>query len=110
MEFRVGDFTYLCKKVTLAPPAPDSESLNRYVGIYQNREFNIFYEILKREDGLVAKHLTNGEIALNPLAEHSFYGEYPLGQLDFELDSNNKATGFVLSTQNLSNIKFEKLH
>jgi CubicO group peptidase (beta-lactamase class C family) len=109
MEFRIADFTYLCEKVTLNPPVLSEKELEQYVGVFQNVEFNTFYETLLVENQLVAKHLTNGEITLQPLSENIFYGEYPLGELDFQINSEGKVTGFVLSGQNFENIKFIKL-
>jgi hypothetical protein len=109
MEFRVADFTYHCEKVTLNPPVLTEKELKQYVGVFQNSEFSAFYEILLVENQLVAKHLTNGEIPLHPLSENSFYGEYPLGALDFQSNSEGKVSGFVLSGQNFENIRFLKL-
>ncbi|MBE0653316.1 MAG: beta-lactamase family protein [Bacteroidales bacterium] len=109
MEFRIADFTYHCEKVTLNPPILSEKELEKYAGVYQNMEFNTYYETLLIENNLVAKHLTNGEITLQPLSENIFYGEYPLGELDFQINSEGKVNGFVLSGQNFENIKFIKL-
>jgi hypothetical protein len=109
MEFRIADFIYHCEKITLNPPVLSDKELEQYVGVFQNIEFNTFYETLLVENQLIAKHLTNGEITLHPLSENIFYGEYPLGELDFQINSEGIVTGFMLSGQNFENIKFVKL-
>jgi CubicO group peptidase (beta-lactamase class C family) len=109
MKFQIADFTYHCEKVTLNPPILSEKELEQYVGVYQNVEFNTFYEAILVDNQLVARHLTNGEIRLQPLLEGIFYGGYPLGELDFQLNEAGEVNGFVLSGQNLENIKFIKL-
>lgn len=108
MEFQIADFTYYCEKVNLNPPVLSEKELEKYIGVYQNVELNTFYEILVIENSLVAEHLTNGKIILQPLLENIFYGEFPLGELDFQFNLEGKVSGFVLSGQNLENIKFLK--
>ncbi|SMG35685.1 CubicO group peptidase, beta-lactamase class C family [Marivirga sericea] len=110
MEFRIGDMNYQCEKIEVNPPVLSLDELKVYEGIYKNEEFNIFYELLLKEDKLVAKHLTNGEIILNPLSENSFYAEYPLGELNFKLSQNGEVKGFTLSGQNYNDITFVKVN
>ncbi|MEM7551534.1 MAG: serine hydrolase domain-containing protein [Bacteroidota bacterium] len=110
MDFRIADFNYTYEKVNLNPPVLEKDELEKYVGVFKNEEFNIFYEVLIMENKLIAKHLTNGEIILNPLSKNSFYAEYPLGELDFKLDTEGGVKAFVLSGQNFNNIKFLKVN
>ena len=110
MDFRIADMSYTYEKVNLNPPVLEKEDLKKYVGIFKNKEFSIYYDIVIINNKLVAKHLTNGEIALSPLAKNSFYANYPLGELEFMLDSEGHATSFVLSGQNFSNVKFLKIN
>ncbi|XLS27990.1 serine hydrolase domain-containing protein [Flavobacteriaceae bacterium M23B6Z8] len=110
MEFRISDMNYYCEKIDFNPPVFSKEELEAYVGIYKNKEFNVFYELLMIEDNLVAKHLTNGEIVLNPLTKNTFFATYPLGELSFQLNQDGLVNGFVLSGQNFSNTKFIKVN
>ncbi|WP_190808665.1 serine hydrolase [Flagellimonas sp. S3867] len=109
MDWRIADFNYHCEKVNLNPPILSKKELEKYVGVYKNEEFNTFYELLIIENNLLARHLTNGDIALYPLSENSFYAAYPLGELDFQINLKGNINGFVLSGQNIDNIKFIKL-
>ena len=110
MDFRIADFNYTYKKVNLNPPDLEKKDLEKYVGIFKNKEFNTYYEILITENKLIAKHLTNGEIILNPLSKNSFSAEYPLGELVFILDSSGSVKSFILSGQNFNTIKFLKVN
>ncbi|ETN96889.1 serine hydrolase domain-containing protein [Zhouia amylolytica] len=110
LEFRISDMNYHCEKIDFNVPVFSKEELEVYVGVFKNEEFNVFYELLIIEDHLVAKHLTNGEIILTPLSKNSFYAQYPLGELDFQLNSEGKVNGFVLNGQNFSNLKFMKVN
>lgn len=110
MRIRIVDFIYSCKKVTLSPPDLDKEELKKFVGVYHNQEYNIFYEIILQENKLVIKHALNGEMPLRVLtpsclaASQSF-----LGKIDFEFNTKGEAVAFILSGQNLKNIQFMKL-
>jgi CubicO group peptidase (beta-lactamase class C family) len=110
MDFRIADFNYTYEKVNLNPPVLEKKDLEKYVGIFKNKEFNTYYEILIMKNKLIAQHLTNDEIVLNPLSKNSFYAEYPLGELDFILDSEGSVKSFILSGQNFNNIKFLKVN
>ena len=110
MDFRIADMNYRYEKVILNPPGLEKKDLEKYVGIFKNKEFNTYYEILIIDNILVAKHLTNGEIILNPLSKNSFYAEYPLGELEFMLDSAGSIKSFNLSGQNFNNLKFLKVN
>ncbi|GAB4161526.1 MAG: hypothetical protein Tsb0033_19120 [Winogradskyella sp.] len=110
MDFRIADFNYTYQKVNLNPPDLEKKDLEKYVGVFKNKEFNTYYEILITENKLIAKHLTNGEIILNPLSKNSFSAEYPLGELDFILDSAGSVKSFMLSGQNFNSIKFLKVN
>ena len=110
MDFRIADLNYTYPKVNLNRPDLEKKDLESYVGIYKNKEFNTYYEILISENKLIAKHLTNGEIILNPLSKNSFSAGYPLGELDFILDSAGSVKSFILSGQNFNNIKFFKVN
>lgn len=110
MDFRIADFNYTYEKVNLNRPVLDKKDLEKYVGIFKNIEFNTYYEILIMENKLVAKHLTNGEIILNPLSKNSFSAEYPLGELVFILETAGSVKSFLLSGQNFNSLKFLKIN
>ncbi|MEL6133000.1 MAG: serine hydrolase domain-containing protein, partial [Bacteroidota bacterium] len=109
MELRVADFKYFCEKIDLNPPTLNVEELRQYTGIFQNEEFHTFYELLVIGNDLVAKHLTNGEIALSPLSKDRFYADYPLGEFDFQVNSAGEIKGFTLSGQNYVDLQFTKV-
>jgi hypothetical protein len=110
MRIRIVDFIYPCKKVTLNPPDLDKEELKKFVGIYNNQEYNIFYEIILQEDKLVMKHALNGEIPLRVLTPSSLTASQSfMGQIDFEFNTKGEVVNFTLSGQNLKNIRFVKL-
>lgn len=110
MDFRIADFNYTYEKVNLIPPVLKTKDLEKYVGIFKNKEFNSYYEILIMENKLMAKHLTNGEIILNPLSKNSFSAAYPLGELDFIFDSAGNVKSFILSGKNFNTIHFLKVN
>ncbi len=109
MYWRVADFNYCCEKINLNPPILDEKELRKYIGVFKNEAFNVFYELIIFENNLVATHLTNGQITLNPLSENTFFGGNPLGELNFQLNQEGEVNGFVLDGQNYNNIKFIKL-
>lgn len=109
-DFRIADFTYLCKKVTLNPPRKDEMDLKRFVGLYRNDEFNIVYQLLIENGNLVAKHPVNNDILLYPLSKTSLYStETYFGKIDFMFGANNKVSGFKLSGASFTNIEFKKI-
>lgn len=110
MSFRIADFTYHAKKITLNPPKVEEMALDKLVGFYRNEEFNTIYQLLVENNKLIARHPLNGDIQLNPLSPASFYSttEY-FGQLDVKFDKNKKVTEFILSGANMMNIKFKKI-
>jgi CubicO group peptidase (beta-lactamase class C family) len=109
-KFRIADFTYTARKITLHPPKADGKILNKWIGFYRNGEFNTIYELLIKNNKLIARHPLNGDIELFPLKPSSFYSttEY-FGQLDFKYDENEDITEFILSGANLTGIVFKKL-
>lgn len=109
MYWRIADFNYHCEKIRLNRPVLDEKELGKYVGVYKNESFNVFYELSIFENNLVATHLTNGRITLSPLSKNSFSAGSPLGELNFQLNQEGEVNGFVLDGQNYNNIKFIKL-
>lgn len=110
VTFRIGDFTYTAKRITLNPPKTNTMDLKRFVGFYRNEEFNTTYQMVIENNNLVAKHPINANIPLFPLRQMSFYSTQSyFGQLDFKVGNAGEINGFMLSGSNLVNIEFNKI-
>ncbi|QCK16694.1 serine hydrolase domain-containing protein [Mangrovivirga cuniculi] len=108
--FNIADFKYDCKKVTLNPPSIDEIDLEKYIGLYKNDEFNTTYELVIKDNQLVAVHSLNNDIILKPLAKDSFYGSKNyFAQIDFVTSEDDEVIEFLLSGQNLKDIQFSKI-
>lgn len=108
--FSIGDFVFTCKKEILNPPDESKMDLHQFIGYYKNEEFNTIYELIIKDNKLVARHAINPEVILHPLSLKSFYSREPfLGRIHFEYDKNNKMKGFILSGANMFNIQFKKI-
>jgi hypothetical protein len=109
-DFHIADFAYPAYRKRMQIPNPKEMDLKAFAGIYRNKDHDITYELIVRNNLLIAKHKGNGEIILNALTKTSFYSTQSFfGQLDFFATSKG-AKGFKLSGQNLKNIVFEKYH
>ncbi|WP_261511303.1 serine hydrolase domain-containing protein [Chryseobacterium paludis] len=111
VTFRIGDFTYTAKRVTLNPPKAETMDLKQFVGFYRNDEFNTTYQLVIENNNLVAKHPINGDIPVFPLKQMSFNSTQSyFGQLDFKVGKEGDISGFMLSGSNLVNIEFKKIN
>lgn len=110
LAFSIGDFIFHCKKVILNPMDESKMDLNQFVGYYKNEEFNTIYELIIKDNKLVARHAINPDAILHPLGQKSFYSQEPFfGHIQFKYDKNNKMKGFILSGSNMFNIQFNKI-
>lgn len=110
LAFSIGDFVFNCKKVILNTMDESKMDLNQFVGYYKNEEFNTIYELIIKDNKLVARHAINPEAILHPLSPESFYSREPFfGHIHFKYDKNNKIKGFILSGSNMFNIQFNKI-
>ncbi len=108
--FHIADFKYSSKKITLVPPKLNKNDLIKLAGIYKNEEFNTQYELIVRNNELIARHISNEDIILHSLANNSFYSDEGFfGRLVFQKNIKEEITGFALSGQNLNNILFVKI-
>lgn len=108
--YHLADFKYDCKRIELNTISADKVNLKDYTGLYKNEEFNTFYELVLRDNALVAVHSINYDIDLNPLTEDSFYSiEAFFSHLKFRRDSKGKITGFDASGQNMRDVQFLKI-
>lgn len=110
LTFRIGDFTFTCKKVILKPLNEDKIDLNKYVGFYRNDEFNTIYQLVVENNKLVARHSINADIPLYFISESEVYSyESIFGRLDFKYDKNKTISGFMLSGASLNQIELKKI-
>jgi hypothetical protein len=108
--YHIADFKYSSNKVKVMPPKLNKADLVKFAGIYKNEEFNTQYELIVKNNELVALHSSNDNIILHPFAKNSFYsGEGFFGKLVFQKNTEGKITKFSLSGQNLNNILFKKI-
>lgn len=108
--YHIADFKYQSKSVKLSPPKPNEINLIEFVGIYKNEEFNTKYELIIKNNELIATHSFNDDIILHPLTTDSFYSDAGFfGKLIFLKDTKSKIMGFSLSGQNLNNLQFIKI-
>ncbi len=106
-DLRWVDFTYRAKKV--APPiSKDSDfDLNRFAGIYTNKEHNSIYELVVIDNKLIAKHPIHSNIELDIYSKKCMYAKNSyFGKVDFLFNSEGKVQGFKLSRQNIMNLTF----
>ena len=110
-KFHIADFSYTCTKVTINPPATGSINLSEFAGIYKNEMLNTFYELIIKEDKLVAVHSFNDEIVLEAFTKDRFYSNQSyFGKLEFIRNENKKVIKFNLSGQNLKGLEFIKVN
>jgi len=108
--YHIADFKYLSEKVKVSPPKLSKTHLIKFAGIYKNEEFNTEYELIIKNNELVARHSSNDDIILHPFAKNSFYSDEGFfGKLFFQKNTKEKITGFSLSGQNLNHILFVKI-
>ncbi|RNL89841.1 class A beta-lactamase-related serine hydrolase [Sinomicrobium pectinilyticum] len=110
-NFHIADFKYDCKKVKLNAPKSKDINLIEYTGIYKSTAFNTVYELVIKNNQLIAVHSFNDNIDLHPLSKDRFYSNKPFfGTLDFVKNEKGKIIEFQLSGQNLNSIKFKKIY
>ena len=96
--------------MSVSPPKPNEINLSKFAGLYKNVEFNTEYELLIKDNKLIAQHSFNHAVMLHPLTKDSFYSDEGFfGKLIFLKNTNGKIIGFTLSGQNLYNLQFIKL-
>lgn len=109
-NFHIADMTYPCTKTVIELPKSKDVNLNNFIGIYKNTSHNTSYELVVRDNKLIAIHDTiNYDITLKPLGKNSFYTKEPfLGKIDFIFNNNRTIKAFMVSGQNLKNVIFKK--
>lgn len=108
--FHIADFKYSSKKVKVMAPKLNKADLIKLAGIYKNEEFNTEYELIVKNNELIAHHSLNDDIILHPFAKNIFYSDQGFfGKLVFQKNTKGNITGFFLSGQNLNHILFERI-
>lgn len=108
--FHIADFKYQSKKIKINPIKFDLEDLSQFTGIYKNNEFNTVYELVIKNNQLVARHSVNDDITLHPFERNSFYSdEGYFGKIEFQKNIKGDITSFYLFGQNLNAIFFNRI-
>ncbi len=108
--YHIADFKYASEKVKVTPPKLNKADLIKFSGIYKNVEFDTEYELIIKNNELVAVHSSNDDIILHPFSKDSFYSDAGFfGKLVFQKNIKGKINGFSLSGQNLNQILFVKI-
>ncbi len=83
----------------------------KYEGIYYSDELRTVYEIVWRENKLIAQHMRMGSIELNMIKHNFFTGDRGFfGNVEFLRDDAENVTGFRVSNGRVRNLLFEKQH
>ncbi|RIV67632.1 serine hydrolase domain-containing protein [Flagellimonas aequoris] len=109
--FHIADFKYDCEKITLETIRPEEVKFTDFTGLYKNEELNSIFELVIQDAVLMAKHCSDEDIVLQPLAKDSFYSRKSFfGKLDFIRNTQGKIVKFKVSGQNLKDIEFVRIH
>ncbi len=111
VDFHIADMTRYGKRVDIDILKSKDINLNDFTGTFKNTEHNTSYELVIKNNKLIAMHDNiNYEIPLNPIAKNSFYSKEPFfGKIDFIFNSDKHIIGFKLSGQKIKNIIFLKI-
>jgi hypothetical protein len=111
VDLHLADMTRPSPRVLIELPESQDINLNSFTGTYKNIEHNTTYELVVKENTLMAIHSNiEYDIALQPIAKNSFYsGESFFGKVDFLFDDNCAVKGFKVSGQFMMNVMFEKV-
>ncbi len=88
---------------------PSEDDLDNYKGRYFSEELEAFYTVALNEDGkLVLKHRRLNDIPLKADAKDEFAGDFPIMNLAFIRDGEERVTGFQASSGRSFGIIFNK--
>jgi len=97
---------HLAKKLSWEP---ENEELKEYTGKYFSDEIETMYTVSINEEKLVMEtYLLADEIELKPGEKDSFAGGFPISEISFKRDDENKITGFYASNGRSRDIFFER--
>lgn len=111
VDLHLADMTRPSPKTDIELPELEDINLNDFTGTFKNIEHNTTYELVIKDNSLMAIHSNiDYDIALQPIAKNSFYsGEPFFGKVDFLFDDNGVVNGFNVSGQFIMNVVFEKI-
>ena len=93
-----------------APPKPDAGTLAGYAGSYYSPEVDALYHLDVTDDGLVARHVRHGEIALEPRAADEFATDrWFMREIRFERAPDGAVTEMRVGGGRVRNLLFVKL-
>lgn len=109
LRWHFSDFAYRCEKISFQLPYKPTSKLDELTGIYWNDALRTSYQLIIKDDKLVATHALNADIVLQPLSRDEFYSDKSFfGRVKFIRDKQKQVNGFKLSGQNLKDISFTK--
>ena len=93
-----------------APPPPDRVPLAGYAGSYYSPELDALYHLEVGEDGLFARHIRHGDIALEPRAADEFATDrWFMREIRFERAPDGAVTEMRVGGGRVRNLLFVKL-
>lgn len=93
-----------------APPTPDRATLAGYAGSYYSPELDALYHLDVTDDGLVARHIRHGDIALEPRAADEFATDrWFMREIRFERAPDGAVTEMRVGGGRVRNLLFVKL-
>ncbi|MYH10880.1 MAG: beta-lactamase family protein [Gemmatimonadales bacterium] len=92
------------------PPTPDPATLAGYAGSYYSPELDALYHIETTEEGLVARHVRHGDIALEPRARDEFATDrWFMREVRFERAPDGSVSALRVGGGRVRNLLFVKL-
>lgn len=107
-KWQISDFTYKGKRLQLKEVNETEINLNELVGNYFSSEVNTSYNLVIKENKLVATHNRNDDILLSVLQPDIFIGGGFFGKIEVIRNEQNKVIGLYVSGQKTKGIKFDK--
>ena len=94
----------------MPPPVPDRATLAGYAGSYYSPELDALYHLEATAEGLVARHIRHGDIALEPRAGDEFATDrWFMREVRFERAPDGAVTEMRVGGGRVRNLRFVKL-
>ncbi|MYC86962.1 MAG: serine hydrolase [Gemmatimonadales bacterium] len=95
---------------SVPPPTPDPATLAEYAGTYYSPELDALYHLEATDEGLVARHIRHGDIALEPRARDEFATDrWFMRQVRFERAPDGSVSAMRVGGGRVRNLLFIKL-
>ncbi len=109
LNWHFSDFHYPAKKVTLKPPKYADIDLKEFKGVYTSDEVETSYEIIIKDNKLIATHNFNKDIELKPIAKDIFITDSSyIGRVEFTRNTKENIDGCKISGQNSYDVLFSR--